>query len=189
MLELVDLTDRAGDKFSAYSHGMKQRLGLAAALLKDPGLLILDEPTNGLDPAGMAEMRVLIRRLADEGRTVLLSSHLLGEIEQICDRVGVISQGRLVAERTVAGTARPAASVLVRGDPLKVAAEVAAGRGGRRPGHPRRRDAAARIEDDRTGAVVRRAGDRRGRGPGGTLGTHPRGRFFELTGDRKEATS
>jgi ABC-2 type transport system ATP-binding protein len=101
VLELVDLTDRAGDKFNAYSQGMKQRLGLAAALLKDPALLILDEPSNGLDPAGMAEMRVLIRALADEGRTVLLSSHLLGEIEQICDRIGVIREGELVAEGTV----------------------------------------------------------------------------------------
>jgi ABC-2 type transport system ATP-binding protein len=101
VLELVDLTDRAGDKFNAYSQGMKQRLGLAAALLKDPALLILDEPSNGLDPTGMAEMRVLIRALADEGRTVLLSSHLLGEIEQICDRIGVIREGELVAEGTV----------------------------------------------------------------------------------------
>jgi ABC-2 type transport system ATP-binding protein len=101
VLEMVDLTDRAGDKFSAYSQGMKQRLGLAAALLKDPALLILDEPSNGLDPAGMAEMRVLIRALADEGRTVLFSSHLLSEIEQICDRIGVIRQGKLVAEGTV----------------------------------------------------------------------------------------
>jgi ABC-2 type transport system ATP-binding protein len=101
VLKMVDLTGRAGDKFSAYSQGMKQRLGLAAALLKDPALLILDEPSNGLDPAGMAEMRVLIRALADEGRTVLFSSHLLSEIEQICDRIGVIRQGKLVAEGTV----------------------------------------------------------------------------------------
>jgi ABC-2 type transport system ATP-binding protein len=80
---------------------MKQRLGVAAALLKDPELLILDEPTNGLDPAGMADMRDLIRRLGSGERTVLLSSHLLGEVEQICDRVGVISRGRLIAESTV----------------------------------------------------------------------------------------
>ena len=81
--------------------GMKQRLGVAAALLKDPELLILDEPTNGLDPAGMADMRDLIRRLGSGERTVLLSSHLLGEVEQICDRVGIISGGRLIAESTV----------------------------------------------------------------------------------------
>ncbi len=102
VLETVDLTDRAKDRYSTYSLGMKQRLGLAGALLKDPDLLILDEPTNGLDPAGMADMRVTIRKLAADGCTVLLSSHLLGEVEQICDRVGVISRGRLVTESTVA---------------------------------------------------------------------------------------
>jgi ABC-2 type transport system ATP-binding protein len=103
VLDTVGLTGRAGDRYATYSLGMKQRLGLAAALIKDPRLLILDEPTNGLDPAGMADMRVTLRDLAADGCTVLLSSHLLGEVEQICDRVGVISQGRLVAETTVAG--------------------------------------------------------------------------------------
>jgi ABC-2 type transport system ATP-binding protein len=80
---------------------MKQRLGVAAALLKDPELVILDEPTNGLDPAGMRDMRRLVRALGAGGRTVLLSSHLLGEVQQICDRVGVIDRGRMVAESTV----------------------------------------------------------------------------------------
>jgi ABC-2 type transport system ATP-binding protein len=102
VLDLVDLTVRAGDRYATYSLGMKQRLGMAAALLKDPRLLILDEPTNGLDPAGMADMRAMIRRLGAAGCTVLVSSHLLGEVEQICDRVGVISRGRLVREGTVA---------------------------------------------------------------------------------------
>src|SRR5690349_4223136 len=101
VLDEVRLLDRGGDRVSGYSLGMKQRLGVAAALLKDPELLILDEPTNGLDPAGMAEMRSLIRDLGQGNRTVLLSSHLLGEIEQICDRVGVIRGGKLVAEGTV----------------------------------------------------------------------------------------
>jgi ABC-2 type transport system ATP-binding protein len=101
VLEEVDLTPRADDRYRTYSQGMKQRLGVAAALLKDPDLLLLDEPTNGLDPAGMAQMRALIRRLADGRRTVFLSSHLLGEVEQVCDRVGIIRQGRLVAEGTV----------------------------------------------------------------------------------------
>ncbi|WP_433004682.1 ABC transporter ATP-binding protein [Kribbella sp. CA-294648] len=101
VLALVDLADRAKDRFSTYSLGMKQRLGVAAALLKDPELVILDEPTNGLDPAGMRDMRRLIRELGADGRTVLLSSHLLGEVQQICDRVGIISQGRMVAEHTV----------------------------------------------------------------------------------------
>jgi ABC-2 type transport system ATP-binding protein len=102
VLDLVDLTARSGDRYATYSMGMKQRLGVAAALLKDPRLLILDEPTNGLDPAGMADMRAMIRRLGTSGCTVLVSSHLLGEVEQICDRVGVIFRGRLVSEGTVA---------------------------------------------------------------------------------------
>jgi ABC-2 type transport system ATP-binding protein len=101
VLERVGLADRAGDRFSGYSLGMKQRLGVAAALLKDPDLLILDEPTNGLDPVGMADTRDLIRELGAEGKSILLSSHLLGEVQQLCDRVGVVFKGRLVAESTV----------------------------------------------------------------------------------------
>jgi ABC-2 type transport system ATP-binding protein len=100
-LSTVDLADRGGDKFSTYSLGMKQRLGVAAALLKDPELVVLDEPTNGLDPAGMRDMRRLIRELGAAGRTVLLSSHLLGEVQQICSRVAVIDRGRIIAESTV----------------------------------------------------------------------------------------
>jgi len=116
-LARVDLSDRARDKFSTYSLGMKQRLGVAAALLKDPDLLILDEPTNGLDPQGIAEMRTLIRSIGQGARTVMLSSHLLGEVEQICDRVGVIQGGRLVAEGTLAELRGPG-SLLVRAEPL-----------------------------------------------------------------------
>ncbi|MCZ2810756.1 ABC transporter ATP-binding protein [Modestobacter sp. VKM Ac-2979] len=101
VLGTVDLTDRARDRYSTYSLGMKQRLGVAAALLKDPELVVLDEPTNGLDPAGISDMRALLRRLSADGRTVLLSSHLLGEVEQVCDRVAVISSGRLVVESSV----------------------------------------------------------------------------------------
>jgi len=81
---------------------MKQRLGVAGALLKDPRLVVLDEPTNGLDPAGMADMRLLVKRLGAAGCTVLLSSHLMTEVQELCDRVGIISRGRLVAESTVA---------------------------------------------------------------------------------------
>jgi ABC-2 type transport system ATP-binding protein len=103
--------------------GMKQRLGVAAALLKDPELLILDEPTNGLDPAGMAEMRTFIRTLADEGRTVLLSSHLMNEIEQVSDRVGVIRAGSLVAEGTVEEL-RGRAGLRVRAEPMADAARI-----------------------------------------------------------------
>ncbi len=97
----VDLAARGGDRFATYSLGMKQRLGVAAALLKDPELVVLDEPTNGLDPAGMRDMRRLVRGLGESGRTVLVSSHLLGEVQQTCDRVGVIDRGRMVAESTV----------------------------------------------------------------------------------------
>jgi ABC-2 type transport system ATP-binding protein len=97
-LETVDLVDRQGDKVKGYSHGMKQRLGIAAALLRAPRLLLLDEPTTGLDPAGMRDMRVLVRRLADEGMTVLLSSHLMGEVEELCDRVAIVRSGRVIYE-------------------------------------------------------------------------------------------
>jgi ABC-type multidrug transport system ATPase subunit len=125
-LAQVELSDRAHDKFSTYSQGMKQRLGVAAALLKDPELLILDEPTNGLDPKGMAEMRALIRTIGQGKRTALLSSHLLGEVEQICDRVGVIQHGRLVAEGTLAEL-RGAAGLLVRAEPIEGAWQVVQG--------------------------------------------------------------
>jgi ABC-2 type transport system ATP-binding protein len=100
-LHTVDLATRGRDRFSTYSLGMKQRLGVAATLIKDPDLVVLDEPTNGLDPAGMRDMRALIRRLGDSGRTVILSSHMLGEVQQVCDRVGVIDSGRMVVESTV----------------------------------------------------------------------------------------
>jgi ABC-2 type transport system ATP-binding protein len=100
-LEEVDLKDRAHHKFKTYSTGMKQRLGVAAALMKEPELLILDEPTAGLDPQGTVEMRNLIKHMASSDRAVLLSSHLLSEVEQTCDRVGVIQRGRLITEGTV----------------------------------------------------------------------------------------
>ena len=117
VLEEVGLAGRAGDRYRAYSLGMKQRLGIAAALLKDPALLILDEPTNGMDPAGMAEMRAFVRELGRGGRTVLLSSHLMNEVEHVCDRVGVISAGRLVAEGTV-DELRGQEFLLLRAEPL-----------------------------------------------------------------------
>jgi ABC-2 type transport system ATP-binding protein len=97
-LELVDLRERADDLFRGYSLGMKQRLGIAAALLKSPRLLILDEPSNGLDPAGIREVRELVRRLGADGRTtVFLSSHLLAEVQQVCDAVSILARGRCVA--------------------------------------------------------------------------------------------
>ena len=100
ILELVGLADRSGDKASRYSLGVKQRLGIAIALLGRPELLILDEPVNGLDPQAIAETRDLIRTLRESGTTILLSSHLLGEIEQVCDTVTVLESGKLVAEGT-----------------------------------------------------------------------------------------
>ena len=124
-LEQVALTGRETDPFGTYSLGMKQRLGVAAALLKDPELLILDEPTNGLDPGGMAEMRALIRRLGRGNRTVLLSSHLMTEVEQICDRVGVIRGGTLIAEGTV-DELRGRDSLRVRAEPPDEAARLVA---------------------------------------------------------------
>jgi ABC-2 type transport system ATP-binding protein len=110
VLDVVGLTDRAGDRYGEYSMGMKQRLGIAAALLGEPELLVLDEPTNGLDPGGIIEMRGLIRTAARDGdRTVLVSSHLLSELEQVCDWLIVIDRGALVyqgpAERFLDRTA------------------------------------------------------------------------------------
>jgi ABC-type multidrug transport system ATPase subunit len=125
VLDEVKLTGRAGDPFGTYSLGMKQRLGVAAALLKNPELLILDEPTNGMDAAGMAEMRAFIRGLAREGRTVLLSSHLMSEVEQICDRVGVIRSGKLVGEGTL-DELRGRTRLRVRAEPLEVAERLVA---------------------------------------------------------------
>jgi ABC-2 type transport system ATP-binding protein len=124
VLERVELCSRANDKFRKYSLGMKQRLGVAAALLKDPELLILDEPSNGLDPRGVAEMRTLVRALGQGEHTVLLSSHLLSEVEQVCDRVGVIRNGRLVSEGTVAEL-RGEVGLLVRADPAERAHGIA----------------------------------------------------------------
>jgi ABC-2 type transport system ATP-binding protein len=117
-LDTVDLAGRGGDRYASYSLGMKQRLGVAAALLKDPELLILDEPTNGLDPAGMRDIRALLRDLGERGHTVLLSSHLLAEVQQLGDRVGVISGGRLLAESTVDDLLGQA-GLLVRAEPLE----------------------------------------------------------------------
>jgi ABC-2 type transport system ATP-binding protein len=102
VLEQVELRDRGDDRVGGYSHGMKQRLGIAASLLRAPRLLLLDEPTTGLDPAGMRDMRELVRRLAGEGITVLLSSHLLTEVEELCNRVAIIRRGRIVYEGSLA---------------------------------------------------------------------------------------
>jgi ABC-2 type transport system ATP-binding protein len=116
VLDEVELLPRARDRFGTYSMGMKQRLAVAAALIKEPDLMILDEPTNGLDPQGVVEMRTLIRRLGTGSRTVLLSSHLLNEVEQTCDRVAIIRKGKLVAQGTV-DELRGQATLIVKATP------------------------------------------------------------------------
>jgi ABC-type multidrug transport system ATPase subunit len=119
------LRDRAGDPVKAYSYGMRQRLGIAQALLPTPELIILDEPTNGLDPQGIQQTRTIIRRLRDELRlTVLLSSHLLSEIEQLCNRVGIIHEGRLLYEGGPESLVAPTSLYKVRVDDLSRAFEL-----------------------------------------------------------------
>ena len=113
VLERVNLEDRAGDKYSHYSMGMKQRLGIASTLLRDPELIILDEPASGLDPAGTKEVRDLIPRLAHEGRALFLCSHLLHEVEQVCDRVAIIKEGVMLA-------CAPVHELLAQGQTLQV---------------------------------------------------------------------
>jgi ABC-2 type transport system ATP-binding protein len=122
LLEQVGLSGDAGRKVKGYSTGMRQRLGVAAALLGDPDVVILDEPVNGLDAAGIQEMRALIRGLADEGgKTVFLSSHLLHEVQQVCDRVAIISKGEVVREATIADLLRQDDGLRVEAAPFDVA--------------------------------------------------------------------
>jgi ABC-2 type transport system ATP-binding protein len=111
VLETVELTGRADDRVGGYSHGMRQRLGIAASLLRNPRLLLLDEPATGLDPGGMRDMRVLIRRLADQGMTVLLSSHLMNEVEELCNRVAIVRSGRIVYEGEISALKRGASTL------------------------------------------------------------------------------
>ena len=125
VLDIVDLRDRAQDPVKVYSYGMRQRLGIAQALLPTPELIILDEPTNGLDPQGIQQTRKLIRRLRDEFKlTVLLSSHLLTEIEQLCNRVGIIHEGRLLYEGGPEALVAPTTLYKVRVDDLSRAFEL-----------------------------------------------------------------
>ena len=152
-LERVGLAERADDLVRGYSLGMRQRLGIGIALLKDPELLILDEPANGLDPAGIREVRELIRRLGAEGRTVFLSSHLLSEVEQVCDEVAIVAHGRTVAQGSVAdvlASTRPSAMWVKVADLVGRRGDARAGRARRRarrrphPGRRRRRGGRAR---------------------------------------------
>jgi len=123
-LERVGLTARADDRVKAYSMGMRQRLGIARCLLADPELLILDEPTNGLDPAGILEFRHFVRSMVDEGRTVFLSSHLLDEVEKICDRAAIVDQGRILMQGTVSEIAAGGKPVMEVGCSIPQAAEA-----------------------------------------------------------------
>jgi ABC-2 type transport system ATP-binding protein len=128
VLDRVDLARDAKRKVKGYSTGMKQRLGVAAALLDDPDLIILDEPANGLDAAGIQDMRSLLRGLAAEGKAVFLSSHLLHEVEQICDRVAIVNKGRLVREATVREMLGNGESLRIEAEPLETAAAALEGR-------------------------------------------------------------
>ena len=125
LLELVGLRERSRDKVSGYSLGMKQRLGIAAALLSDPRLLLLDEPANGLDPAGIVAMRETLRHLASVGKTVFVSSHLLAEVQQLADVIGIIAAGRLIREGSIADLLHDADLVRVRVAPDEVAEAAA----------------------------------------------------------------
>ena len=126
VLEQVDLSGRAKDKVRTYSLGMKQRLAIAAALLNNPQIIFLDEPTNGLDPAGTVEIRELIGELGASGHTIFLSSHLLHEVEQVCSEVAIINHGKLVAQGRVADLLRRDASLLIEAEPLATVQEVVA---------------------------------------------------------------
>jgi ABC-2 type transport system ATP-binding protein len=126
VLDVVGLRERSGDKVSRYSLGMKQRLGIAGALLNDPALLLLDEPANGLDPAGIVAMRETLRHLASIGKTVFISSHLLAEVQQMADVVGIIAAGRLVREGSMQELLASEGIVRVRVQPEEVPAAAAA---------------------------------------------------------------
>jgi ABC-2 type transport system ATP-binding protein len=128
VLERVDLTRDARRKVKGYSTGMKQRLGVAAALLDDPDLVILDEPANGLDAAGIQDMRALLRGLAADGKAVFLSSHLLHEVEQICDRVAIVHKGKLLREATVREMLDQGEALRVEAEPLDAAAAALEGK-------------------------------------------------------------
>ena len=162
VLDVVGLRDRGGDSFASYSLGMKQRLAIAGALLKDPDLLILDEPANGLDPAGIAEMRVLIGDIASQGKAVLVSSHQLAEVEQVCDDVTIISRGRLIETgslayiRSFAGPDNVVVTIADRDAAIRSLAEAGI------EARPRSVDGelTVEIDQDRTSEVTRALADR-----------------------------
>ena len=130
VLERVGLGERGDHRVKTYSLGMKQRLGIAAALLKDPEVLILDEPANGLDPAGIKEVRELLRSLGNEGRTVFVSSHILSEVRQMCDHVAILARGRCVATGAVDDVLHRGSGRVIVGAPDLAAAAMVLGRNG-----------------------------------------------------------
>lgn len=116
VLQLVELSDRKHDKYKTYSLGMKQRLAIASALLNDPQVLILDEPTNGLDPMGIAEIRELIKKIASDGRTIILASHLLDEVQKVCTHFAVLKKGNMVYSGPVEDVSKGAETVEVNAE-------------------------------------------------------------------------
>jgi ABC-2 type transport system ATP-binding protein len=131
VLHTVDLSERARDKVKTYSLGMKQRLAIAAALLHNPKIIFLDEPTNGLDPAGTVEVRELIKRLGHDGHTIFLSSHLLHEVEHVCSDVAIVNKGLMVTQGRVADLVRDSASLLIEAEPFPIVHAVAERMGAR----------------------------------------------------------
>ena len=127
VLEIVDMVGAADRPFASYSMGMKQRIGVASALLTDPELLILDEPANGLDPAGIVEMRTLMQRLREEGRTIFVSSHVLHEVEQVCDRIAILNHGKVVAQGGVQQLLSGADRIEVQVEPHREAMDILKG--------------------------------------------------------------
>jgi ABC-2 type transport system ATP-binding protein len=193
LLELVGLRDRAGDKVSRYSLGMKQRLGIAGALLNDPRLLLLDEPGNGLDPAGIAALRDTLRFLAGQGKTVFVSSHLLSEVQQLADIAGIIAKGRLVREGSIAELLATGGVVRVRVAPTEVgrAAEVLTAFAGAdavrvSDGEPGSLDVT--IDQGRSAEVNRALADAGIYAAGIEAGSDLESIFLELTGEGEAST-
>jgi ABC-2 type transport system ATP-binding protein len=188
LLELVGLRDRASDPVSRYSLGMKQRLGIAGALLSDPQLLLLDEPANGLDPAGIVAMRDTLRHLAAAGKTVFVSSHILSEVEQLADVVGIISAGKLVREGSLESLLHTGELIRVRVAPAEIAAaqETLSGLAG--PDAVRVDDAeegwlTVRFEPARSAEATRALAERGIYLAGLEAGSDLESIFLELTGD------
>ena len=193
LLELVGLRDRAADKVSRYSLGMKQRLGIAGALLNDPRLLLLDEPGNGLDPAGIAALRETLRFLAGQGKTVFVSSHLLSEVQQLADVAGIIAKGRLVREGSSAALLATGGLVRVRvaaGDRARareVLAVLAGSEGVReRDAEPGTFEIA--VAQDRSAEVNRTLAEAGIFAAGVEAGSDLESIFLELTGDGTAAS-